>query len=177
MADDGKGIALAVAVGGFLFFYGGLTGRSPLLALKAIIQGTKPSKVPVQYGIDTTTSGTISGSYIPGVSSGGVSSDVASLWTQYGGSPQTAAFAAKVAQAESGGSATVTSANPDGGTNVGLFQLDTRGVGSGYSVQQLQNPQLNVQITIMATSNGVDWAEWSDPVVNSLPGHRYTPGT
>jgi hypothetical protein len=47
------------------------------------------------------------------------------------------------------------------------------GVGAGYTVAQLQNANLNAQITIMATNNGVNWSEWSDPVANSLPGHQY----
>lgn len=100
-------------------------------------------------------------------------SGVASLWTSLGGGSDTAGFAAKVAMAESGGSATVTSSNPDGGTNVGLFQLDTNGVGAGHTVAELQDAAANTQITIMATANGRNWAQWSNPVVNALPGHYY----
>lgn len=100
-------------------------------------------------------------------------SGVAQLWTSLGGDSSTAGFAAQVAMAESGGSTTVTSSNPDGGTNVGLFQLDTNGVGAGHTVQELQDAQVNTQITIMATGNGHNWAQWSNPVVNALPGHYY----
>lgn len=99
------------------------------------------------------------------------------LWTANGGAEDTAAMAAAVAEYESGGNADATSPNPDGGTNVGIFQLDTNGVGSGYTVLQLENPNLNTQITIMATKNGTDWTEWSDTVVNQLPNHQYTPGS
>ena len=44
-------------------------------------------------------------------------------------SPANAVTAAAVAMAESSGRSWVTSANPDGGTNVGPWQLDTPGGG------------------------------------------------
>lgn len=104
-------------------------------------------------------------------------SALAALWTAHGGDVLTANFAAQVALAESSGDAAITSRNPDGGTNVGLWQLDTPGgVGAGYSVAQLQDPATNARVTIMATGNGRNWAQWSDPVVNALgPGHVYNP--
>jgi hypothetical protein len=101
---------------------------------------------------------------------------VEKLWTDNGGPANTAAFAAAIAKAESGGSATVTSRNPDGGTNVGVFQLDTKGVGSGYSVAELQDANLNTQLTIMATGGGTNWSEWGNPVSAAVGGH-YTPGS
>jgi hypothetical protein len=82
------------------------------------------------------------------------------LWTDNGGSAATANLAAAVAMAESSGRTGVPSQNPDGGTNVGLWQLDTKGVGAGYTVQQLQDPQTNARVTIMATQNGVNWSRW-----------------
>ena len=58
-----------------------------------------------------------------------------------------AQMAVAVALAESGGDPDQTSSNPDGGTNVGLFQLDTPGgVGAGHTVSQLKAPALNAQI-------------------------------
>lgn len=54
--------------------------------------------------------------------------------------------AVAVALAESSGDPNATSANPDGGTNVGLWQLDTRGEGSGYTVRQLQDPLTNASV-------------------------------
>lgn len=54
--------------------------------------------------------------------------------------------AVAVALAESSGDPNVTSANPDGGTNVGLWQLDTKGVGAGYTVRQLQDPLTNASV-------------------------------
>lgn len=69
--------------------------------------------------------------------------------------------AAMVAMAESSGIPTSTSSNPDGGTNVGLMQLDTRGVGAGHTVQQLQDPLTNMQIAQKASRDGTDWAQWA----------------
>ena len=103
-------------------------------------------------------------------------SQIQALWTSNGGDPKTAAFAAAIAEAESSGSTVVTSSNPDGGTNVGLYQLDTRGVGAGYSVAQLQDATTNTRITIMATANGTNWSSWGDSVAEAVGGH-YTPGS
>jgi hypothetical protein len=66
------------------------------------------------------------------------------------------------AWAESSGQAAVTSPNPDGGTNVGIFQLDTRGVGAGHSIAELSDPLTNAQITVKATSDGKNWGSWAD---------------
>ena len=49
------------------------------------------------------------------------------LWVNAGGDPAKAPVAAAVGEAESSGSATAQSSNPDGGTNVGIWQLDTPG--------------------------------------------------
>jgi Lysozyme like domain len=96
-----------------------------------------------------------------------------SLWTANGGSSATSFIAAQVALAESSGNAKATSSNPDGGTNVGLWQLDTRGVGAGYTIAQLQDPGTNAKITVMHTANGTNWSEWADPVVKG--GHYVGP--
>jgi len=68
--------------------------------------------------------------------------------------------AAAVAMQESSGRTGVTSPNPDGGTNVGLWQLDTKGVGAGHTVEQLQDPATNARITIMGSANGTNWSHW-----------------
>jgi hypothetical protein len=83
-----------------------------------------------------------------------------SLWTANGGNPATADLAAAVAEAESSGRTWITSPNPDGGTNVGLWQLDTRGVGAGYTVAQLQDPATNARLTVMHSANGTNWSQW-----------------
>lgn len=82
------------------------------------------------------------------------------LWTSTGGSVNTANLAAAIAQAESSGNAGALSSNPDGGQNVGLWQLDTKGEGAGYTVSQLQDPDTNARITIMKTANGTNWGPW-----------------
>lgn len=87
------------------------------------------------------------------------------LWMSQGGSAQTAFEAANVAMAESSGRADATSNNPDGGINVGLWQLDTKGVGSGYSIEQLKDPATNARVTVFGSANGTNWSEWADAVV------------
>lgn len=85
---------------------------------------------------------------------------IKALWTGNGGSAGTANVAAAVALQESSGRTGVTSHNPDGGTNVGLWQLDTKGVGAGHTVEQLQDPATNARITIMGSANGTNWSHW-----------------
>jgi Lysozyme like domain len=84
-----------------------------------------------------------------------------SLWIMVGGSSGKAAGAACIAEHESSGDPTVTSSNPDGGTNVGLWQLDTKGKGAGYTVAQLQDPTTNARLAVAGSSNGTDWSAWS----------------
>jgi len=182
VAVDGPAIGAILA--GSVFLYAGLTGRSVLASVQAVVQGKSPTTAPVANpiaGTGSSGSGTPTAGYsiatnIPARKGSYTQAEIAQLWVNNGGPSNTAQFAAAVAMAESSGSATVTSANPDGGTNVGLFQLDTPGgVGAGYSVKELQDPNLNTQVTIMATSGGTDWREWGDPVTAQV-GYRYTPG-
>lgn len=86
--------------------------------------------------------------------------EIMSLWTVNGGNPAAANTAAAIAMAESSGRVDATSPNPDGGTNVGLWQLDTRGVGSGYSVAQLSDSATNARVTILGSGNGTRWNAW-----------------
>jgi hypothetical protein len=182
MSVDAAGIG-AVAFGSVLL-YSGLKGISVTAALQAIVKGESPSTLPDTMPITSTdptsTSGAAAGSGTTGATASSAAYDSANslqqLWTANNGPADTAAFAAAVAMAESGGSATVTSANPDGGTNVGIFQLDTNGVGSGYTVAELQNAALNTQITVMTTNGGTDWTEWGNPVTAAV-GYHYTPGS
>lgn len=84
------------------------------------------------------------------------------IWIQNGGSSTEAPIAAAIALAESSGNPASTSSNPDGGTNVGLWQLDTPGgVGAGYSVTQLQDPNTNAKVAIKGSSNGTNWNAWA----------------
>lgn len=175
-----------IAAGGVLL-YAAVKGKSVTGSIQALIKGKPPSTAPAANLIkgtsDTGTSGsqpaTSGYSIATNIPAGKSSYDqqgLAQLWVSNGGPADTAAFAAAVAIAESSGSPGVTSSNPDGGTNVGLWQLDTNGVGSGYTVQELSDPNLNCQITIMATQGGTDWREWGDPVTAAV-GYHYTPGS
>ena len=83
------------------------------------------------------------------------------LWIKAGGSKAAAPVAAAVAEAESSGRSNALSSNPDGGTNVGLWQLDTPGgKGGGYSVSQLEDPATNAAVAVKGSSNGRDWSAW-----------------
>jgi hypothetical protein len=87
---------------------------------------------------------------------------IIALWLNQGGQLSSATQAVARALSESSGSTTVTSANPDGGTNVGLYQLDTKGVGAGKTVAQLQDPYTNTKLTVDYTNNGQNWGAWDD---------------
>ena len=84
------------------------------------------------------------------------------LWIKNGGSRATAPIAAAIAEAESSGNAGATSGNPDGGTNVGLWQLDTPGgKGAGYTEQQLLDPATNAHVAVVGSNDGRDWSAWA----------------
>jgi Lysozyme like domain len=82
------------------------------------------------------------------------------LWINNGGARAKAPLAAAIAEAESSGWSGVTSDNPDGGTNVGLWQLDTKGKGAGHSLTQLTDPAVNARVAVAGSSNGQDWSAW-----------------
>jgi hypothetical protein len=133
------------------------SGQAPASAVASAVETTNPAAETGGVVGPAGTAPSVSGAYtLP---------ELETLWTSQGGSGQTAFEAANVGMSESDGNANATSQNPDGGTNVGLWQLDTKGVGSGYTVAQLQDPATNCRITIMATANGTNWSEWSDSVV------------
>ena len=160
----------AIAVGSILT-YSGVTGKSVLKATAAIIQGKSPKSVAQSYGItgsvsdatDSAAASSVAGIDADALPSAGTYSNaqLQALWIQAGGASATAAHAACIAEHESSGRPAATSSNPDGGLNVGLWQLDTKGVGAGYSPTELANALNNARITVMATKNGVDWSEWS----------------
>jgi hypothetical protein len=160
------GIA-AVGVGA-LFVYAGIKGFSILKATQNVIRGTGPEKaqttnllaapgnsgqIPTATGIGTANPAT--GMWTHG--------GLANLWIMNGGAASAANNAACHALQESSGNASVTSSNPDGGINVGLWQLDTKGVGAGYTVNQLKDPNLNARLAIRGSHNGSDWGPWATP--------------
>lgn len=173
-----NGFSLAYTAIGGVVLWSGIKGTTLSSTFKGLFSGQAPTgdtETIGTAGAGTTAAGSPPAAGVPSGSAAYTGSSLQTLWTSNGGSQSTAAFAAAVAEAESGGSATVTSANPDGGTNVGIFQLDTKGVGAGYTVAQLQNANLNARITVMATNNGTNWQEWGDPVTAAV-GYHYTPG-
>lgn len=145
----------------------------PTDPIKSVLQGkgvpsaTKEAAVTLSADIQSAGAGgssaQLASSAAPAAPSGGTYGHAAlvTLWTSNGGNPATSDVAAAIAQAESSGEAAVTSSNPDGGTNVGLWQLDTKGKGAGYTVQQLQDPATNARVAIMGSANGSNWSAWA----------------
>lgn len=169
---------LVVSLGAYLTWFGIHYWRSdtryPTDPLKAVLTGKaipEPShsgsesalkKVVDTAGGSVTEEGTATG-HSPGTGETKktmTKDEIKALWTGHGGAAGKANLAAAVALAESSGRTYITSPNPDGGTNVGLWQLDTKGVGAGHSVADLQDPPTNARITIMATANGTNWSHW-----------------
>lgn len=157
----GKGIGLGAMSAGIVLIYGGLKGYSPLKAIQNIIQG-KPASAG-QSANALTQGGTNSSPATTSNASSSFAGDAAAkLWIAQGGNPAKASIAACIVSHESGGNAAAESANPDGGTNVGLYQLDTPGgKGAGYTVDQLKDPVLNTRVAIKASNNGNDWSAWA----------------
>lgn len=168
------------AVGvGFLVMYAGLKGISIPAALQGIIQGKSPAgaarsnQIPIAADIANAAAaasgsvalgtGTAPGA-APVVSGNYTHAQLMQLWQSVGGSAATANNAACHAIQESSGNPTATSRNPDGGTNVGLWQLDTPGgKGAGYSVQQLMDPVTNARVALAGSNGGRDWSAWATP--------------
>lgn len=174
-----NGFSLAYTAVGAVVLWSGIKGETISDTFRGLLSGQAPSSDTEAISTAASPAAPVSATGAAAAASSAEydsSSALQKLWTSNGGASDTAAFAAAIAMAESGGNAEITSSNPDGGTNVGIFQLDTRGVGSGYSVAQLQNANLNTQITVRATDDGTNWTEWGDPVSAAVGGH-YTPGS
>lgn len=161
MAGRIDGVALGAIAAGSVFIVSGLRGVSVLKTLQSIVRGQAPPQ-----GSPAAAS---SAGPAPGIGAGVAGAghltpaQIKALWLGNGGDPAQAQNATCHAMQESSGDPAVTSANPDGGVNVGLWQLDTRGKGAGYTVAQLQDPVTNARVTIMATRNGRDWSAWATP--------------
>jgi hypothetical protein len=168
---------LILSLGAYLTWFGVHYWRSdtawPSDPLKAVLTG-KPIPVPDRSTGEAAIANLVSGAgsvtetgsavgHSPGAGpTAGVMTkeQIKALWTGNGGSPATAPIAAAIAEAESSGRTQVTSPNPDGGTNVGLWQLDTKGAGAGHTIEQLQDPATNARVTIMKSANGSNWGPW-----------------
>ena len=150
---------VALMGGGFLFLWSGYHGANLTGSLRDLLQGKQPSgSTTSPIGGGQVSSGGGGGGPVLGAYS---NAQLQQLWTANGGDPSKAAGAACIAMHESSGRPAVTSSNPDGGTNVGLWQLDTRGKGAGYTVAQLQNPNTNARLAVIGSANGTDWSAWS----------------
>ena len=174
MAVQGvNGIAVAAAAAGTLLLWSGFKGAKATTALRQLLSGQQPASTnanPIASpAAASPAAGALAGATGPlaRTGPGGTGATlnslaIASLWIAEGGDPAKAGTAACIAMHESGGRAAVTSPNPDGGTNVGLYQLDTPGgKGAGYSVAQLQDPGLNTRVAIAGSANGRDWSAWA----------------
>jgi hypothetical protein len=157
-----NGTAMAAATAGGILIYSGLSGYSVLRAIQNILHG-QPPKAGQTNASFTASLGKDTGGNGPAPKGSYSHAGLMKLWGQAGGSAATARNAACHAMQESSGNPRITSSNPDGGTNVGLWQLDTKGVGAGHSVTELQDPFTNARITVHATKNGLDWSEWATP--------------
>ena len=167
-------IAAGIAVtGAYLAWFGVHYWRTdvtwPSDPVKAVLTGKPlPDAVKAQDLLTTSitapglTAGQEAAAAVGATPNGGSfdKSALTALWTKNGGAPGAANTAAAVALAESSGRPGVTSPNPDGGTNVGLWQLDTKGVGAGYSTAQLADPDTNARVTIIGSLNGANWSPW-----------------
>ena len=80
---------------------------------------------------------------------------VENYWIQAGGSPQSAAMAAAVADAESGLNAAAQRTNPDGTTGIGLWLLPQNGTPPGST-----DPIANARAAVQLSQNGTDWTQW-----------------
>lgn len=167
-----RGSYLAIAGVGGILLWSGIRGKKWSDVLRQIIQGKSPQEA-IAGNIIGSVPQTGTGAGIPGLTSGPVPNghvpsgpvlsqrQIGALWITAGGNPFKAQVATCIAMHESGGRVAVTSANPDGGTNVGLWQLDTRGKGAGHSVASLQNPLTNARLAVQGSSNGQDWSAWA----------------
>lgn len=170
---------LLMAFGGYLCWFGVHYWRSdttyPTDPLKAVLTGKaipKPDHSATSAAVEGIITSSPSGNTLgtdTGTSPGAgaltsvmTKDQIKALWTGNGGSAATAAVAAAVALQESSGRTgpDVNTHNPDGGTNVGLWQLDTKGVGAGHTIAELQVPATNARITIMGSANGTNWSHW-----------------
>ena len=175
MATEGvSGTAVAVVAGGLLFVWSGFKGAKVTDTLRSLLSGTNPSAADA-YPITTPIAPPVATSpglgsspaplskTSPGGTGGTLSAgQIGSLWVMAGGNPSKTSGAVCIAMHESTGRTAVTSPNPDGGINVGLWQLDTPGgKGAGFTVAQLQNGLTNARVAVKGSSNGTDWSAWS----------------
>lgn len=166
MAGQISGTYVAVTAVGAVLVWSGWKGTTLAATFKSLLAGNLNAPATETAAASSASPASVSGA-APAVSGAYSATELEALWTSQGGDASTAFEAAQVALAESSGDPDVTSSNPvGGGTNVGLWQLETPGgAGNGYTVAELQNPETNCQVTIMQSNNGSNWSQWADRVV------------
>jgi hypothetical protein len=80
---------------------------------------------------------------------------VENFWIQAGGSPQAAAMAAAVSDAESGLNAAAQRTNPDGSLSIGLWGIPANGMPPGST-----DPLANARAAVQLSQGGTDWSQW-----------------
>lgn len=90
-------------------------------------------------------------------------------------------LAVATAEAESSGNTDAVSSNPNGGYNVGLMQLNTRGGGAGYSVAELKDPATNMRVAHAVwqrdgQSFTKEWETWHNGKVTQAAGELIKQG-
>jgi len=80
---------------------------------------------------------------------------VENYWIQAGGSPQAAAMAASVADAESGLNPNAQRTNPDGTIGIGLWLTPQNGTPPGST-----DPLASARGAVQLSNNGTDWTQW-----------------
>ena len=158
-----NGGALAAVAAGIVAAYAGIKGYSIPQTIQDLVTGKSPARQS-QAAAVTSPASTASTTTAPPPGGSYSHAQLMGLWRLAGGSAATANNAACHAIQESSGNPDATSGNPDGGTNVGLWQLDTPGgVGAGYTIAQLKDPMTNARVAVSGSGNGTNWSDWATP--------------
>jgi hypothetical protein len=171
-----NGIALGAAAAGTVLLYSALFHKSVLSSIQQVIEGRSPSGASISTAGDASSGVIVNPDVTDLINPGGTQpsalpddsvvytqAQLESLWVMAGGSQATKTNAGCHGMQESSGNPLATSSNPDGGINVGLWQLDTKGKGAGYTVAELQVPITNARITVAKTNGGTNWSAWATP--------------
>lgn len=95
------------------------------------------------------------------------------LWIRAGGNPQSAALAAAVALAESGGRADASNTNRNGSVDRGYWQINTI-----HGSLSTFDPLANARAAVSISKNGATWEPWCTAYTDSAcgtKGGRYDP--
>lgn len=93
--------------------------------------------------------------------------ELQALWQLEGGSPSSAALAASVALAESGGRTDAVGAADD----VGLWQI-VPAYHPQWTHDQLLSPKINAEAAVAISSNGTSWSQWCTAYTDGACGKK-----